>query len=183
MPRYSQRIIGIILLTLGLIFLIAVLFDVNFWMVCWPSLLILVGLWYLFRPSFILDSQPVTIKPFGDIKQYGTWKVADKEIWMFVGDVKLDLSRAEIPTGLTTIRIYGFVGDVDLLTTADIGVSVSANGFVTDAKLWGTKQERFLSGIQQLNPAYSTAEKQINLETYFFVLDLSVDQLKEEINT
>jgi predicted membrane protein len=182
MPSYSQRIIGVILLSLGLIFLLANLFDVNVWLVCFPVFLIVAGLWQLIRPSLAINGKPITIRLLGDINRYGSWNVINQEIWVFVGDVKLDFTRAEIPPGQTTIRIYGFVGDVDLLTSEDVGVSISANGFVIDAKLWGIKQEKILSGVHRANSVYNTVERRLNLETYFFVMDLNADQVTEVVS-
>jgi hypothetical protein len=61
MPRYSQQVIWITLIILGLVFLLAALFDVNIWLVSWPSLLILVGLWYLFRPNQFINGKPILV--------------------------------------------------------------------------------------------------------------------------
>ena len=183
MPTYSQRIIGVIILSLGLIVLLANLFDVNVWLVCFPVFLIAVGLWQLIRPSLRINGKPVATHLLGDIRRYGDWNVVDQEIWSFIGDVKLDLTQARIPPGKTTIRIYGFVGDVNLIAPADVGIAVSANGFVIDTKMWGTKQERIFGGINQVNSVYNTAECRLHLETYYFVSDVKVDQIREVENT
>jgi predicted membrane protein len=182
MPAYSQRIVGISLLSFGVIFLLANLFDVNIWLVCFPVFLIIIGLWYLIRPSLKINGKPLTAHLIGDVRLTGDWNVVDQEIWSLVGDVKLDFTQALIQPGITTIRIYGFVGEVNMLTPENVGVSVSANGFLVDAKLWETKQERFLSSIQQVNSVYNSAERRLHLETYYFVSDIKVEQVREVIS-
>lgn len=179
MPSHSQRIIGVILVSVGLIILLARVFDIYVWLICWPVSLILVGVWLLFRPQLVLYGKPVTLHFLGDIKRIGNWKVKDEEIWLFVGDVEIDLSQADIPPGLTTIRIYGFVGEVELLAPQDVGVLVSSTAFLTDGKLWGMKQERFFSRLDKSNTIYKTAERKVLLDTYFFVTDLDVSQVND----
>jgi lia operon protein LiaF len=141
-----------------------------------------VGLWNLFLPNLRINGKPLIAHLFGDVKLSGDWNVIDQEIWNIIGDVKLDLTQARIPSGQTTIRVYGFIGEVYLLAPEQVGVSVSANGFVVDAKLWGTKQERILTGIQQVNTVYNSAERGLHLETYYFVSDIKVEQVREVIS-
>lgn len=177
MRHRSQLILGGFLLFFGLIFLLANLLDLDIWMLCWPVVLILVGVWLLFRPNIVLGGVPLRIRVLGNVKRYGEWQVRDEEIWMFVGDVRLDLTRAQIPPGETRIRVVGFVGDVDLLAPRDVGVGVVSSAFLTDANLWGQKEDAFLTTVNRVSLGFESAERKVWLDTLFFVGDLDVDQV------
>jgi lia operon protein LiaF len=110
----------------------------------------------------------------GDIRRSGAWDVVDEEIWIGVGNVRLDLTEATVPTGEPKIQIFGFVGDVDLIVPQGVGVSVSSWAFVTDGKVFGEKEESFVVPLNVESDDYETVERRIHLETYFFVNDLTV---------
>ena len=176
MRNRGQLFIGIVLILVGLVFLIGHLFDVNVWAL-WPLGLILLGVWLLLRPRLITSDVVVRQRLLGDIHRDGVWQVADEEIWIGVGDVELDMTRADIPVGETRLRVFGFVGDVDVFVPAGVGVSVSSTAFVTDGRVLGQKRDRFLSTLHLASEDYETAERKIGLETTFFVVDLRVKQI------
>jgi len=177
-PR-RQILIGSLLLFFGLLFLVGEIFKIDVGRICWPIGLILIGLWLLFRPRVFAVGSGINLRPFGDVRRIGAWQVTEEETWMFVGDVRLDMSRAEIPLGETVIRVNGFVGDIDLLAPKDVGISVASTAFLTTTKAWGQKMDRFVSTFSQSSPNYEQAERKIRLETLFFVLDLTVEQVEE----
>jgi lia operon protein LiaF len=114
------------------------------------------------------------MRPLGDVRRRGEWQVGAEEIWMFVGDVRLDMSQAVIPAGETIIRIFSFVGDVELVVPADVGVSLASTAFLTDCRLWGEKKEQFFGTLERLSPGYEQAERKIRLEALGFVVELKV---------
>lgn len=116
------------------------------------------------------------IRPIGDLRRRHKWQVSDQEIWIFVGDIELDMSEADIPLGLTTLRIYGFVGEVRIRAPREVGVAVSSWAMVTDAALWGIDKDYLFSPVDKTSPGYDSTERKIKLETYFFVVDLRVEQ-------
>ena len=93
---------------------------------------------------------------------------------MFVGDVELDLVHADLPDGETTLRIYGFVGDVDVTLPPGVGLSYTSTGFVTDARVNERKLEGFVIPFSYSSDNYPAALKRIRLETFFFVADVKV---------
>jgi len=177
MRNRGQLFIGILLTLIGLMFLVGDLFDVNVWAFCWPVGLILLGVWLLLRPQLVSSDTAVRQKILGDIHRDGVWQVANEEIWIGVGDVDLDMTSADIPTGETRLRVFGFVGDVDVLVPEGVGVSVSSMAFVTDARVLGQKRDSFLAPVHLTSDDYETAERKIRLETTFFVGDLKVKQV------
>jgi predicted membrane protein len=169
----GQLIAGLLLLFFGVLWLIGNIFQIDFWTLCWPTGLILVGLWLLFRPKMHLIGLG-NVHLIGEQRREGRWSVVDEDIWTFVSDIHLDLSLASLPPGETTLRIYGFVGDVDLLIPREVGVAISSNAFYTEGKVLGESSEKFLSGLNYTSPNYNHAERRLRLELSFFVVDLDV---------
>ena len=176
MHNRGQLIIGGVLVFLGISVIASNLFQIDLGAICWPSAFILLGIWLILRPRLALPGSEVNIQPLCSIRRSGPWTVNSEEIWMFVGDVKLDFTQTEIPTGETSFRIYGFVGNVTLILPQDADVSISASALVNDAKIFGKKQDIFLTGLQYDSPNYQNAERKIRLETFFFVCDLDLIQ-------
>ncbi|HZD56470.1 MAG TPA: cell wall-active antibiotics response protein LiaF [Anaerolineales bacterium] len=171
-----QFIFGGLVLFIGLVSLLSVILNIDFWDFCWPVGLILLGVWLLVRPRYSSLESNLVIRPLGDVHHYGERPLRDREIWIFVGDIDFDLTQAEISRGDTTIRIYGFVGEVNLRAPRAVGVSVSSTAFITDGHLWGEKRDHFLTPVRRVSEGYETAERRVRLEVMFFVVDLRVDQ-------
>jgi predicted membrane protein len=172
MGKRGEINLGVVLVVLGALFLIGNIFHIDFDTYCWPVGLIAIGAWLLLRPQLTQGSQTSDVVVLGDLRRNGAWKVEHGEIWMGVGDINLDFTQAEIPAGETRLRIYGFVGDIDLVFPAQVGVSISASGFVVDANLFGRSQQTFLNPIQFDTPNYSSAECRVRVEVVCFVTDI-----------
>ena len=110
MRNQGQIFIGAVLVFLGLLYIISNVFHIDIGAICWPTALILLGVWLIWRPKLTLGGGAVNINPLCNIRRSGAWPVEPEEIWMFVGDVRLYFSQTEIPSGETAFRIFGFVG-------------------------------------------------------------------------
>jgi predicted membrane protein len=174
MRNQGELILGVVVILLGVLFLIGNVFDVDVWALCWPIGLILLGLWVLLRPQLVGSDAAVRQKLIGDIRRTGTWQVTDEEFWIGIGDVRLDLSEAEIPPGETRLRVFGFVGTVRLIAPEDVGISLSSSAFVADVRLFGRKRDSILVPVHMTSDDYETAERKIRLETTAFVGDVRV---------
>jgi hypothetical protein len=169
----GQLLFGLLLLFLGAVWLVGNILQINFWNLCWPAGLIVIGLWLLIRhklPIFGLEN----LHLLGEHRREGRWQVVNEEIWTFVSDIYLDLSLASLSPGETTMRVYGFVGDVDVLIPREVGFTISANAFASDAKISGESYNKFLSSMNYTSPNYPKAERRFRLELSFFVVDLDV---------
>ncbi len=176
MNNKGQVFWGLALLILGIVLLLGRLLDINLGAFCWPTALILLGIWLIARPRMVDDERRIEQRLLGDIRRSGRWTLTDEEIWLGVGDVRLDLSEAEIPAYETTLRVYGFVGELHLLVPEDIGVSVTSTSFFTEARLWGDKEDVFATTMTRRTPNYEHAERRVNVICSFFVVDLKVRQ-------
>ena len=112
MRNQGRVVAGIAFIGIGLLFLVGTVFRVDVWAFCLPIGLIVAGAWLLLRPSMVGPDTRVQQKVLGDIRRKGAWDVVDEEIWLGVGDVRLDLTEATIPTSESRIQVFGLVGSV-----------------------------------------------------------------------
>jgi len=174
MRNQGQLILAVVIIIVGVAFLIGNVFDVDVWALCWPVALILLGLWVLFSPRIIGTDTTARQKLLGSIRRYGSWQVQAEEFWIGIGDVKLDMTQAEIPLGETELRVWNFVGDVRLTVPPEVGVSVSSSAFIADVRVLGRKRDSFLAPVRMSSENYETAERKIKLETTSFIADVRV---------
>ena len=179
MENRSQITIGAILVVIGALLLIGRLIDVDLSQFCWPIGLILVGALVLLRPRMLPADTEYTVRPFGDLRRRQGWQVRNEEIWMLIGDARLDLRDADIPSGETTIRIFGLIGDVDLLVPQDVGVKVSVGAFITDMDAPGQKEDVFLASTAWTNAAYQEerSDRRVLVSVGMFIADLDVTEV------
>lgn len=175
MQNRGAIIFGSLIILWGLISLFSNVFDLDFGQICFPTLLILVGVWLLFRPRLQVPGG-MTIVPLSNVRRGGAWTVEDEEFLLFVGDIRLDMREAELRPGETTIKIYGFVGNVDVRVPQEVGVRVASTAFVTESDLFGRRRSTFVAGVYTDSDNYSSAERRLRIETFMFVCDLDVEQ-------
>ena len=174
MKKKTQMVLGAVLIGLGILFLLSRIFNIDFGVICWPSILILIGVFIIVRPRIAPEGSDVRMLFIGDLNRSGEWDVSDQEIWSFVGDVDLDFTQANIPDDEVAYRLTSFVGDVDILVPADIGISISATGFVNEGRVEGKKRGGFLTPIKFTSENYEDATKKIHFEMVSFVSELKV---------
>jgi hypothetical protein len=175
MQNRNQMLVGSFFVLLGVAWFAASLLRISFWAVCFPLGLILLGVLFLVaRPPLFGPTSEGGTHFVGDIVRGGEWTVKNEEFYLFVGDVRLDMTRAQFPAGETTIYLNAFVADIDVNVPSDIAVSLSMTSFVADAELNGQRVERFLSGAQLSTPDYAAAGRKLRLVTTCFVGDVKV---------
>lgn len=169
--------VGIVLILIGVLSLISNWIHVDWFSLFCPALLIFFGIWMLIKPrqiGFIGDANVVFI---GEIERSGQWQASGESFLAFVGDIDLDLTKAELPLGETSYSFTGFVTDAEVLVPANVGVRVSAAGFINEVKLQGRKQESFIAPLNWTSENYADAERKIRLDSTGFVNELKVRQV------
>jgi lia operon protein LiaF len=172
----SELLIGSFLLILGIVWLGGNILGVDIGALCWPAGLILLGTWLLVRPRIMKDGAHVQFLLLGDVRRSGTWDLVNEEIWMGIGDVDLDLREAQIPPGETVLRVICFIGDIDLLVPAEMGVSVNSYAFLTDSKIQNRKRDSFVIPLEYQSEGYPTAQQKFRLEAFGFINDIKIIQ-------
>ena len=169
-----QIILGISLIALGILSLLEVLFDIDFWRFVGPLLLIGLGVLLIFRPRFAGENVHVQMPILGDVRKSGAWEVTDHEIWMLAGTNRLDFTDAVFPEGDGRIKIMGFVADVKITLPDDVGLRIDSNAFVSELKGINGKEERIMSTLVYQSPNYTESQKRVNIWTIGFVADIKV---------
>ena len=175
MRKNALIIAGSILIAFGVLQIISYFLDINFLAILFALSLIILGIILLLRPNLGFPGPGTKFRPICEISRHMDWTARNEEIWMFVGDIQLDLTRAEIPPGETIIRIFGFVGDIELLSAPDIGLSISSAGFLNQTNFLGQKREVFFSPVSYKSDNYPEFERRIRLEYLGFVVELKLD--------
>lgn len=177
MRNRGQLIIGAVLVALGLLSLLSTLFHIDFGALCWPVLLIGIGVWLVLRPRLTSPDSASEVLLIGDRRRRGEWTVRSEEFWLGVGDVELDMTQAVIPPGETVLRVYSFVGDVDIFVPRSVGVAVQMNGFVIDSDVLGQDYDSFLTPVSVQSENFAAAESRLRVEMTSFVVDLKIKQV------
>jgi lia operon protein LiaF len=168
---------GGVLIAIGVLILVSTLTGIDFWAFCWPTGLIVLGILLIWRTTAASADTDLQQKLLGDITRKGVWQVSDSELWTIIGDVRLDLTEAEIPLGETKLRVYGFVGDTRIKVPESVGLSVTSTAFVTDGKVFGEKQERFASTLRVASDDYETAARRVRILATRLVTTLKVERV------
>lgn len=174
MINRGQFGLGLALVVMGVVFLIGTIFKIDVWAICWPTGLILVGLWLVLRPQLAAPGSITDVTLLGDVRRRGKWVVQNSDTWLGVADVDMDFTEAEIPPGETCLRFYGFVSDIKMYLPSDLGISVYASGFVVDTDLLGKSNETFLTPVQIISDGYAEAERRLRIEATGFVTEIKV---------
>jgi predicted membrane protein len=172
----GQILVGALFIIGGLVLAVGAIFDVDVGVLCLPTVFILAGVWLLLRPYLIGPDAAIRTIILGNVRYEGSWQVTDGEIWMFVGDVRLDMSEAEIPLGETTIRLFAFVGDVRAWVPEGVGLAVDSIAFLTSSRMFGRKRESFFAPVHLHSDGYETAERRVRLDMVSFVREIRVER-------
>jgi len=173
--RRGLIIIGVVLVMLGLISLVNQIFpSLDLGRFIGPVILIALGVILILRPKIAGPNVKVQIPVLGDLRNDGLWEVTQHEFWWFVGSNRLDLTDAVFPEGEGVIKIYGFVNDITIIVPDDVGLAVISMAFVNDYHGLYTKQERFLSTLEEQTPNYSSTDKRVQLQSFAFVAEIKV---------
>ena len=165
---------GIVLIGLGVVFLLNIWLRIDLWGFFWPGMLIVLGVIILLRPRTATAGVRTETSLLGDQRRAGDWNVVAEDTWLGIGDVELDFTRAVIPAGETVLRFGGFIGDVRVTMPANVGLAVTANGFISNIKPSGREQVTFLVPNHYETDGYATAERRVRLETTFFIHDVKL---------
>ncbi|MFN8595873.1 MAG: cell wall-active antibiotics response protein LiaF [Anaerolineae bacterium] len=170
----GSLVMGVVLVGLGALFLLNTWLHINVWGLFWPGLLILLGVVILARSRTVTPGTRNDFVLIGDVHRFGAGPLTNEDVWIGIGDLDYDLTQADIPTGETVLRVQGLIGDVKLFMPANVGLSISANGLITDAKVLGEQHSYFLNPYRYTSEGYAEAERKIKLETAFFINDVKV---------
>ncbi|WP_027092768.1 cell wall-active antibiotics response protein LiaF [Cohnella thermotolerans] len=97
----------------------------------------------------------------------------------FIGDTRLDLTRAQIPVGETKIYISSFIGDVKVFVPNDysVGLRVVSSCLIGDVKVMEQKRGGFFNQMNVETPSFADSAKRIVLIVSTFIGDVRVTKV------
>ena len=134
MGNRGRVIVGILVILGGVLILASAVFDVDLGIFICPGLLVLAGIGLVLRALFIDPESFLSVTVFGPVRREGAWQVADQEVWLLLGDVRLDFTEAEVPPGKTMIRVFAFIGDLRIRAPEHVGISVSSTAIFSGGR-------------------------------------------------
>lgn len=107
------------------------------------------------------------------------WELKPIQISHFIGDSVIDLTRAAIPLGETTIHVSAFIGDVKIFIPNDIDVEVRvmASSFIGDMKVLDRRESGFLRSVRTQTSHYEEADRKIIVTTSMFIGDITIKKI------
>ncbi|WP_187273871.1 cell wall-active antibiotics response protein LiaF [Paenibacillus sp. N3.4] len=107
------------------------------------------------------------------------WELKPIQVSHFIGDSIIDLTRATIPLGETTIHVTAFIGDVKIFipNDFDVEVRVMASSFIGDMKVLDRRESGFLRSVRTQTSQYDTAERKIIVTTSMFIGDITIKKI------
>ena len=180
MYNKQQVFIGAVIVLIGVMSLLGNMVHVDIASLFCPLALIAAGVLVLMRPQLLDPNTPGRLKLFGDVRRRGAWQVTDEELWVGIGDIRLDMSNADIPMGETRIRTFSFIGTVRLSVPEGVGVSVSSTAFIADARVLGHKRDSVTTPFEISSDNYEAAERKVRLEVLAFIENLRIRRVQIE---
>lgn len=108
-----------------------------------------------------------------------TWELKPMNISHFIGDTRIDLTKAIIPYGETRLQISAFIGDVKIYVPDDIDlkVSVTSSVFLGEISVMERYESGFGKSMKLESPQYDDAEKRLRVEVSMFLGDVVVKKV------
>jgi lia operon protein LiaF len=94
-----------------------------------------------------------------------------------VQNIHLDLSRAIIPEGETSIILNGLAGKVYLYLPLDLDVSITAATTLGECEVLGKKQYGIRNQMQVSSQTYEEANRKLKISISFLIADIQVRYL------
>ena len=170
----TQMLFGLIAILLIGVIVLGMAAGGSLWKLACPAMLIALGGAVLARYFMAPQEGPWDFKFLGDFRLKGKELAGDRELWVGIGDIRLDLSDTELPAGETSYRILGLIGDVEVRLPPGVGLSVDASGLINEIKIFDEKQGGILAPVHYTTDGFESAERKVRLDAAHLIGDLKV---------
>ena len=192
MKTDSRKVIGGLIIALGIIFLIDSFFDFDFWNFLWklwPLALIAVGVYILknqdrFKGEFKSGDFSSESRLLGDMDiSLGGKEILDCRYSTLIGDLKMDLTGAGFKTGENKISVSALIGDILIRIPQRIPVKLSTQSLIGDIRFDDLKRDGFFQKLDHIDDNYQSAEKKLFLSVSGVIGDLEIHRIKiDDVN-
>ncbi len=181
----KHNLIGIALILLGVIFLFEN-FDVDVWGYIWPLAILLFGIYLIVRSGRKSDGRSglSEFRVLGDARHAGyTGEIDGTSISHFIGDVELNLTGAQLKSGVNRMTISMFIGDVEIKVPPDVPVSASCSATFGDIHVLDQKRQGIFLSVRHKSSDYDAADKKLHLSCSAFIGDIVVTRIQPTSTT
>lgn len=171
---------GLILIVLGML-LILNNFDIDVWNYVWPLAIMLFGVFLIMRGRRRSNSQSrlSEFRVLGDSRHTGyTGEIDGTDISHFIGDVELDLTGAQLKSGVNKLHISMFIGDIRITVPANIAVSASCSAAFGDIRAFDRKESGVFLSVREKSSDYDSPDRKLHISCAAFIGDISITQMR-----
>ncbi len=148
----------------------------------WPLILIGLGVLILIESNRRRAAGPLEPSDrivhesiFGDFKlRQPGWPLRDVRLSTLIGDIKIDLSKATIPEGETTIDLRALIGDIDVWAPPDLPVALDVQCAFVSVNRFGHKQDVILRRYSDAPAGYEAAPRRVRVHADLIFGDLNL---------
>ncbi len=107
------------------------------------------------------------------------WQLKPLNVHHFIGDTVIDLTRAQIPDGITKINVSSMIGNVKVMLPKDpeVEASVVMTAFLGEFNVFGRREGGMLKNYREESPHYPYARKKIQLTANLFIGDFRIERI------
>lgn len=181
-------IFAILLILIGVLALLDSLDKIHFWPALgklWPLILIVLGIWLLFRRSHLYPGEKVYIhegkkhsKAFGDLKIDASGiDPHGMDVEMGFGDLEVNLTKANFFDRENLIQLALGFGDMKVWIPSEVKALISASCGAGDIDVLGKREEGLGNKIDHQDEGYDSAPKKLKLVAKLGFGDLKISRV------
>lgn len=174
MKAQGQIILGVALIVVGLLAILDRWLGISLGRVFFPLLLIALGVWVMLRPSRVAAGTRVAQQLLGDVVRREA--VANEDILVLLGDVKIDWRAAEWPSTPVQVRVSGLLGDIRVRVPGDVGVYLECRSAISSLRLDDRKQDSFFALTSLRTDGYEDARRKLAIEVTHLLGDVRIER-------
>lgn len=131
---------------------------------------------YMIRSALASQQAPRSIAAyFGDtVIGRQPWELRELRIRTGLGDVRIDLTTATIPTREGVLDVSGLVGDVRILLPRDLEVKAHGSAGAGSIYVLGRRSDGLFPNVEYTSPGFNEATKRVNVEVSLATGDIHI---------
>lgn len=157
-------------------------FDVEVFEYGWPLLLIGIGVYLIYRDMRKKsggESSYSEVRILGDSSHDSiTGEIDGTNISHFIGDTDLNLAGAKLKPGINTLKLFVFIGDIEVYIPAGMEVEASFSAFIGDLSVLNRHKGGIAVSVTEKSAGYDTAEKKLRIVGNAFIGDIKIKALE-----
>ncbi|UCC79401.1 MAG: cell wall-active antibiotics response protein [Candidatus Zixiibacteriota bacterium] len=193
MKSKTNRIVGGLIIAFGALILLDNIFGgFDFWdfiWKLWPIALIVLGVYIIGKQRKIrgdIESGDFTseYRIFGDLDvSFRGKEIANHHLSALVGDMRIDLTGANIKAGENKISASSLIGDIRILIPENIPVKLSSWSVIGDIRFDDLRRDGFFQKLDQMDDNFGSSEKKLLLTVNGIIGDVNVNRIRiDDVN-